>query len=335
MGTLLLARLGMERGLGEASVLAGSALTLADLEAADAEATAGAEVAVIGNLVDAAGPGSTWGLDAGRRYHLTTFGIWGFALVSAPSVGAAVEIGLRFIDLTYALTSPAADLEDGNLRMVFGDPPHPPEVARFIVQRDMAAVQTILEEALGRDARFLRVTLTQQPAPGTVDRFVEVFGLTPEFGASRNSLVFDPSIVHERLPQADEHTTALAQAQCRDMLDRQRARVGLSGQVRDLIVAHLRQPPSVAEVAASMSMSERTLRRRLAVEGTSVRTLVDEVRATLAAEFLASGSLSIAEIAERLGYAELSSFSQAFRRWHGVSARTYAGERARPPRRAR
>jgi len=328
MGTLILARLGMERGLSEEAALAGSGLTLADLEVPDAEVAAEAEIAVIRNLADAAGPGATWGLDAGRRYHLTTFGIWGFALISAPTVRAAVEIGLRWIDLTYALTAPYADIDGGDLRMTFQTPAEREDVAHLILQRDMAAVQTILQEVLGRDARFRRVTFTQVPAPGTADRFTEVFGITPEFGAAANTVVFDPAIVDAPLPQADEHTTALAQAQCRALLDRRYARAGLAGRVRDLVVARLRDVPTATEIAAALNVSERTLRRRLADEDTSVRTLVDEVRATLAAEFLASGSLTIAEIAERLGYVEVSSFSQAFRRWHGVSARQYVDSRA-------
>src|SRR5689334_23097583 len=81
MGTLLLVRLAVERGLDPATVLAGSGLDLATLESAEQESTAGAELEVIRNLATAAGSGATWGLDAGLRYHLTTFGIWGFALV--------------------------------------------------------------------------------------------------------------------------------------------------------------------------------------------------------------------------------------------------------------
>lgn len=314
--------------MSEEAALAGSGLTLADLEVPDGEVAAEAEIAVIRNLADAAGPGATWGLDAGRRYHLTTFGIWGFALVSAPTVRAAVEIGLRWIDLTYALTAPYADLDGGDLRMTFRTPAEREDVAHFILQRDMTAVQTILQEVLGRDARFRRVTFTQVPAPGSADRFTEVFGLTPEFGAPANTVVFDPALVDAPLPQADEHTTALAQAQCRTLLDRRNARAGLAGQVRDLVVARLRDVPTATEIAAALNVSERTLRRRLADEDTSVRTLVDEVRATLAAEFLSSGSLTVAEIAERLGYVEVSSFSQAFRRWHGVSARQFVRELA-------
>jgi len=249
--------------------------------------------------------------------------------VSAPTVRSAVDIGLRFIDLTSALTAPYATLDGTDLMMVFQDPPCPPEVARFMVQRDLAITQTVLQEVLGREARFRRVTFTHEPAPGTVERYVEVFGFEPEFGAAQNSLTFDPSIVDERLPQADEHTTAIAQAQCSELLDQRHARAGLAGQVRDLLIGRLRQPPSAAEVATTLNLSERTLRRRLAEEETSVRTLVDEVRAGLAAEFLLSGSLTVAEIAERLGYLEVSSFSQAFRRWHGMSARTFVAAAGR------
>jgi len=325
MSTLLLARFAQERGLEATQALAGSGLTVGGLESPDGVSTSAQEVRVIENLVAAAGPGSTWGLDAGQRYHLTTFGIWGFALISAQTVGEAVDVGLRFIDLTSALTAPRSDVDEGNLRIVYHDPPYHPEIARFIVQRDLAITQSVLQEVLGREARFLRVTFTHDADPEAVERYAAVFGFEPEFGAERNSLVFGPALIGERLPQADEHTTALAQAQCRELIEQFRARSGLAGQVRDLVVGRLREPPTVVAVGAALGFSERTLRRRLAAEGTSLRALVDEVRAALAAEFLESGSLTVAEIASRLGYLEVSSFSQAFRRWHGVSAREYRG----------
>jgi hypothetical protein len=67
MGTLHLVHLALERGLDETQALAGSGLTLAGLEALDGESTSAAETRVIENLVEVAGPGSTWGLDAGLR----------------------------------------------------------------------------------------------------------------------------------------------------------------------------------------------------------------------------------------------------------------------------
>ena len=78
-------------------------------------------------------------------------------------------------------------------------------------------------------------------------------------------------------------------------------------------------------------------RRHLAAEGTTFRLLVDEVRGALAEEML-SHRMSVAEVAERLGYAEVASFSHAFKRWKGPPRASTGpapeqGHRFRRPRR--
>src|SRR5271166_1584656 len=145
-----------------------------------------------------------------------------------------------------------------------------------------------------------------------------------------NTVGIDPSVLDLPLPQANEHTTAIAQAQCRELLARRHARAGLAGRVRDQLVARAADPPGLSQVAAALNVSDRTLRRRLAGEGVSFRGLLDEIREQLAEELLVTGGLPVAEVAERLGYLEVSSFSQAFRRWKGVGPRAY---RARQPER--
>ena len=55
--------------------------------------------------------------------------------------------------------------------------------------------------------------------------------------------------------------------------------------------------------------------------------LQDEARKALAEELLVGDGRSVAAIAERLGYAQVSSFTQAFRRWHGVGPRAYLARR--------
>lgn len=67
-------------------------------------------------------------------------------------------------------------------------------------------------------------------------------------------------------------------------------------------------------VAADLFLSTRTLRRRLELEGTSFRELVDEVRQALLA-----GGLSVSQIAHRLGYGSGSAFVHAYERWRGVT----------------
>jgi AraC-like DNA-binding protein len=65
------------------------------------------------------------------------------------------------------------------------------------------------------------------------------------------------------------------------------------------------------------------LRRRLVDEGTSFRALVDEVTMTFAEEMLDDPTLSVDDIAARLGYSDGSSLTRAFVRVHGVPPRRF------------
>ncbi|WP_259697768.1 helix-turn-helix transcriptional regulator [Pseudomonas protegens] len=69
--------------------------------------------------------------------------------------------------------------------------------------------------------------------------------------------------------------------------------------------------------------SVRTLKRRLQEEGTSYRQLQSQHRSARALELLGNPALSLTQIAERLGFSDLSSFSQSFKRWFGVAPSAY------------
>jgi AraC-like DNA-binding protein len=81
-------------------------------------------------------------------------------------------------------------------------------------------------------------------------------------------------------------------------------------------------------------MSERSLNRALAAEGTSYRELVAQLRQEMAARYLAQDRLGIAEVAFLLGFSELSAFYRAFKRWTGRTPAEFRAEartaRSRP-----
>jgi AraC-like DNA-binding protein len=324
MSTLVLLKLAAHHGITDDIVLANTGLTEAALRDPDADVRADQELRAIENLLAAAPRSETLGLEAGQGYHLTTYGILGFAMISASTFREAVDVGLRYLDLTFTFAPIRAEEHGSDLTLVLEEEPSlPAAVARFLAQRDAAAIQTMQRETLGWPANPRAVAFRHTATRAQVDRYRTVFGVTPEFGADRNLIVLDADILDMALPQADEHTTAMTQQMCADLVDARRSRSGMAGRVRDLVVAQLRQPPSLPDVAASLQMSPRTLRRHLANEGTTLRQLIDEVRAALAAELVTGGRLTVAEISRRLGYVEVSSFSQAFRRWYGVSPRGF------------
>ncbi len=87
--------------------------------------------------------------------------------------------------------------------------------------------------------------------------------------------------------------------------------------------------PTLVAVAKHLQMTPRTLQRRLADEGQSFKSLLDDFRYQLALQLLDAGDLTIQEIAHQLGFSETSAFHRAFRRWTGSTPVQFRG-RQRP-----
>jgi AraC-like DNA-binding protein len=137
------------------------------------------------------------------------------------------------------------------------------------------------------------------------------------FDVAAGQLRFPASYLTANLPRASPAALALAEELCADLVSRRRDQSPLAQQVRILLAQRLAFDPSAAGVATALALGERTLRRRLANDGTSFKRLLDDVRISLSAQLLATGTLSVTEVAQRLGYAEAASFIHAHRRWHG------------------
>lgn len=322
----LLAGLAGERGVPPAAVLRGSGITTRMLRDPHAEIDARQELAVVRNLVRLVGDEPGIGLEAGRRYHLTAYGIWGYALLASRTLRSAIEVGIRYLDLTFAFVRFRAERGAREVVLVLDDDDVPADCRRFLLERDAAAAVAIHRE-LSQATVPLRRAWFRFPRPPYADRFADFFPGPVAFERPRNELALDAAWVDRPLPQANEQTARLCEEQCRELLDRRRARTRVSERVRHSLLRPA-QSADMPAVAAALGMAPRSLHRHLAAEGTSFRRLVAEVRTALADEML-SHRMTVDEVAERLGYAEAASFIHAFKRWKGASPGVYRGRRSR------
>ena len=95
--------------------------------------------------------------------------------------------------------------------------------------------------------------------------------------------------------------------------------------VRSLLTVRLDQPEgpdTVRGVSRQLGMSSRSLQRTLRAFGASYASILSEARRDMAQALLARGA-RVGDVARRLGYADQTAFSRAFRRWTGVSPRKY------------
>lgn len=312
----LLVGFGAELGLPASALLKGSGISIAQLSDPNVELAAVKELKVIANLVKLSGAPSGLGLQAGLRYRITTYGLWGYGLISSATAADALAMALRYLPLTYLFNQILYRRQAGVATMHFDAPDFTDDLRRFVIERDMAAAAALMGELVGESFALTRLQL-QPEERGKGSR--RLFGVEPVYAASSNQLSFDASLLARKLPGANPITAALCEQLCAELLRRRTTQASTGDVIRQYLEIPGAPLPDLATMAKHLNTSERTLKRRLQGEGTSFRLLVENRRRALARELLREGKLSMSAIAERLGFADVSSFSQAHKRWHGVS----------------
>ncbi|QIR14184.1 AraC family transcriptional regulator [Shewanella aestuarii] len=88
-------------------------------------------------------------------------------------------------------------------------------------------------------------------------------------------------------------------------------------QVLRQLMLHMPKVPTLQGMAELMHMSDRSLRRKLALAGTSYQKLIDQVRCQQAIKMILADNMHVEQISEILGYSDVSHFRQSFKHWLG------------------
>ncbi|MFN7955685.1 MAG: AraC family transcriptional regulator [bacterium] len=198
-----------------------------------------------------------------------------------------------------------------------------------ILAEHMVAIGSVLGvQFLGNDCPRPREARFAHTAPADTSEHERVIRGPVRFGSEHTEIVFDLGTLRMPLDSANTHLGAILEDEARRIAQRLPATSTLAGRCVAWIRSevHAGREPRITSMADELHVGERTLRRRLEGEGTSVRALVDEVRGEMARAHVASGRLSLDEIALLLGFSEAAAFRRAFKRWTGVSPSEYRRE---------
>ncbi len=182
-------------------------------------------------------------------------------------------------------------------------------------------VKNVMEQAGNGKIEFLEVSF--QHDEGAAGRAARAFfGCSARFGAERNALYFDRSVLDRPMEQSDQAYHEIIAKYLRT------TRQDLAGQTSDTVrneIAHQMElgECSLESVAQSMKVEPRSLQRRLKQEGVSFRSLMDDWRRARALALITRTRLPLSEISLALGYADQSIFSRAFQRWYGEAPLSY------------
>jgi AraC-like DNA-binding protein len=261
-----------------------------------------------------------------------TFDLVEYVTRSCATFGDALANLARYYRLLEDIAEIAIEVQGDTAQVVYRavDPAWDPRL-RHCAEATMAAWMKSGRRAAGASFSAFEITF-RHSAPGSLEVHRRVFGPHLRFEAPRNAIRFDRRFLNARVPTADEGLRRVLHRQADAVLAGLPAPQDFAARIRHELVRSLpRGGPTVAEVARSLGVSQRTLQRELAQEGTTFQTLVADVRHHLARQYLGSGQISIAEISFLLGFSEPAAFQRAFRRWSGVTPVAFRNRMSRKP----
>jgi len=151
-------------------------------------------------------------------------------------------------------------------------------------------------------------------------RFV---GTKVEFGADTDEFALNLNARELPLIHSDPYLNDLLLKYCEAALaDRRGDMSQLRTRVENAISSLLPHGRVLVEdVARSLTMSERTLARKLSEEGLNFTEILQQLRRDLAIRYLDDRKLHVSKISWLLGFHEVSAFTHAFKRWTGKTPR--------------
>jgi AraC-like DNA-binding protein len=152
-------------------------------------------------------------------------------------------------------------------------------------------------------------------------KFKSFYRCPVEFGAAHDQLLFSSEMLAAPLITEDHYLLETLRPICDEAAEQRRTpKHTLRAIVEDLMQRMLPHGKAKRQtIAQALLMSERTLTRKLAQEGTSFDKVLDEVRRSLALQYINEREISFSQISWLLGYEGATSFNHAFRRWTGKS----------------
>ncbi|MFK0089883.1 AraC family transcriptional regulator [Pseudomonas sp. NPDC090755] len=240
------------------------------------------------------------------------------ASMAQATLGEGLETALAFLGLMLEDMQPTLVRQQSLAEIVIGEPREQPRRA-FTYFTFWMIVHGVACWLAGRRIPILAIEL-RCAEPPFCDDYRVMFSENLQFNRPRTRMIIAADCLDLPLKRTQEELQRFLAQAPGNILVKYRDPASLARRIRqDLLQMPPVLWPETTHLAQRLCLSASTLRRRLAEEGQTYQGLKDSVRRELAVAWLGEPELSFAEIAERLGFADSSSFYKAFRKWFGCN----------------
>ncbi|MCQ4310348.1 AraC family transcriptional regulator [Pseudomonas stutzeri] len=265
-----------------------------------------------------------FGMDA-RRMRAGSFAFVSRAALAQPTLDSAMRLALDFFGLTFEHFRGELHRSESLAEVVLLERTDARPLRAFTYFTFWMLVHGLACWLIGRRIPLMAMELRCDEPAYTYDYRV-MFSDNLRFARPSTRIIFAAEVLDLPVRRSEQELHDFLAHAPANILVRYRDTTSLASRIK----AQLRQLPpeqwpTSEQLAQTLCVSPSTLRRRLAEAGQPYQAIKDQVRQEMATLWLADAAITYAEIAERLGFADVSSFYKAFRKWTGTNPGQYRG----------
>ena len=259
-------------------------------------------------------------LRLGAALPTRRYGFADLAVRASPTLRDALGRMARYAPLLHVDLDASLDEDVTEGRWVVRTPRRPRGLGRYVHEFVLAHAMAQCRAGAPAIIAATRAWFVHARPPN-LEPLVTFFGTRDlSFGCPDSGVALGRALLDTPMPAGDERMLATIEPLAEAALH---ARAGvappasLAARVAARVASTIPEGTDIADVARGLHMSARTLQRRLEEEGTRFTEVLDGVRLDLARRALADPRATLTAVAFRLGFADLATFSRAFKRWTG------------------
>jgi AraC-like DNA-binding protein len=277
-------------------------------------------------------PTAGLGLEFGRRLNITARGTLGLAVLSMQTLNEVVRFSVKYQEVLEVPQTASLEMREDGLHLVFRYDEtimRNPALQRFLVESNFSSYMHTSRYLLQMHFDPVLVAFNFSE-PADTNAYHQLFGRRVIFGADTCRMVFSREILETRLPSSNPLVARACYEACDDLLRTYRKNQTLTYRINGILLQRHGDYPTLKELSAMLNLDERTVRRRLAMERTSYKALLNEARKRHASRLLSVRSNSVESVAMALGFNNASNFRRAFKAWTGLNPGEYREQPERP-----
>tara|TARA_R110001592_G_scaffold225055_6_gene480796 strand:- start:76 stop:1083 length:1008 start_codon:yes stop_codon:yes gene_type:complete len=263
---------------------------------------------------------------SGAQIPLTAYAPLAIPMKFAPTLGDSLHFLARYVKLQAPLITCdfTQDEHFGYMTLDFRLPmSETTEI--YVTAAAFSALSAELSLVTGSTHNFHGIRLRN----GTntyLTMYKKFFGVTPDINLSANTAVIPRKVLEAANPFADRASFKRYGEEYEQQLKDSRISGQLSEKISGILTSQISQPPNMQDLAVQLNISNRQLRFALTKEGTSYRELLMRCRVEYCRTQLRNPRMNISQLAQKLGYNDITAFNHGFKRWTGKSPTEFQRE---------